>query len=305
MNFDFDVLAAFSPVPRGEFLNIGIVVWRDGLPEIHSDFSDTRLGAIDGNYPRLSIFRSLKAGSLNDDLRPLLEPLRNTPDAMRMLFDSLISPMRCHDSGKIFCDPKDLGTHVERFMNLLVRRASPVIKLGRKKRMTKLESDIRNWMSKAKIMGRSMEDLSRGRVVAQYPISVESDIYADFAYKNGSLHVIETLDLRGVEQLTTGLRHAAAFKSITLDIAKDNQNIERCIGVVAASDYSAVRPAIRLFERHSDELFSLDDPRDSQRFADLLANGLHLDGGLIPVDLSRRALVPVAERQGVLAARHE
>ena len=296
MNFDFDVLAAFSPAPRHEFLNIGMVVWRNGLPEIHSDFSDMRLDAIDGNYPRLSIFRSLKTGALEDDLRPLLEPLRDTPDALRMLFDSLISPMRRHGSGEIFCEPEDLGAHVERFMNLLVRRTPPVMKLGRKKRMTRLESDIRYWMSKARIMGRSMEDLSRGRVVAHYPISVEADIYADFAYKNGSLHVIETLDLRGVEQLTTGLRNAAAFKSITLDIAKDNQSIGHRIGVVAASDYSAVRSAIRLFERHSDELFSLDDPRDSQRFADQLANELHLDGGLIPVDLSKRSLASVAER---------
>ncbi|MDR0378499.1 MAG: hypothetical protein LBI62_00880 [Candidatus Accumulibacter sp.] len=294
MNFDFDVLAAFSPAPRGEFLNIGIVVWRDGLPEIHSDFSDARLSAVDGNYPRLSVFRSLKAGSLNSDLRLLLEPLRDTPDALRMLFDSLISPMRRHGSGRIFCNDDDHDKRVEELLNRLVRKSVPVVRLERAKRTSsRLDSEIRGWLRKAKVMGRSMEDLSKNRVVAQYPISEESDICADFAYKNGALNVIETLDLRGVEHMTNTWRNFAAFKSITLDMAKDIPGIGNRIGVVVASDYSAIRSALRLFQRNSDQLFSLDDPGDSQRFADLLASGLHLDEGLMPVDLSKRTEAPI------------
>lgn len=287
MKFDFDVLAAVSPAPRGEFLNIGLAVWIDGLPEIRADVSPSRLAAVDPNYPRLPVFRSLLEGTLNAELAPLLTPSHNNPDALRMLFDTLVAPIQRVSQGALFCEPGELEGAIDDTLNRLVRRQALTIRQDHPRRpASKLQSQLKSWMRGAKIMGRSMDDLSKRRIVSNYPVSVEADVYADFAYKNGALHVIETLDLRGVEHVNSTLRNTAAFKSITLDLARDivGERGQR-IGIVAATDYAAIRPVLRLFERNSDEIFAIDSPSDAQRFADLLARGLHIDGGLLPVEL--------------------
>jgi len=170
-----------------------------------------------------------------------------------------------------------------------VRRQAIDVKLERRPaRNNKLTRQLKDWFKQAKVMGRNMDDLSHSRIVEQYPVSVESDVYADFAYKNGHLHVIETLDLRGADHMTPGLRNNAAFKSITLDMARDVVGQGKRIGIVSASNYANVKSAVRLFERNADELYSLESTDDVQRLADFLASGLHIDGKL----LSPTRLIP-------------
>lgn len=58
------------------------------------------------------------------------------------------------------------------------------------------------------------------------------------------------------------------------------------IGLVAASDYSTIKPALCIFERNTDDLFSMDSPTDTQRLADLLSQDLKIGGGLLPISIS-------------------
>lgn len=285
MKLDYDLLTAETQPPRAERINLGLVLWRDEMPEIVADVSARRLGALDPNYPRLPIFRELLDGSLAESLAQHLAPL---PDiaARRTLLSFLLPPMRALPGGELFAEDGDFAPALERAMNALVRLPNLDVRdVARRKPGSRLESQFRHWLRAAHVMGRGMEDLSRHRVVSQFPVSVEADVYADFAYKNGALHVIETFDMRGAIHVTTALRNTAAFKSLTLDMARDVVGDGRRLGIVAASDYAAVKPALRLFERNADELFALDSPGDTQRLADLLARGLRIDGGLLPISL--------------------
>jgi hypothetical protein len=288
MKLEYHLLIAETPLPRNEHINLGIAVWRDGMPEFHVDASINRLSALDPNYPRLPIFRQLMDDSLASSLATQLAAL---PDqaARFTLLEFMLAPMRLIPGGELFAAEGDFTSVIDRLMAALVRRPALSVKAERRPvRNTKLTRQLKDWFRQAKVMGRNMDDLSRSRIVEQYPVSVESDVYADFAYKNGHLHVIETLDLRGADHITPSLRNNAAFKSITLDMARDVVGQGKCIGVVAVSNYANVKSAVRLFERNADELYSLESPADVQRLSDFLASGLHIDGGL----LSPGLLVP-------------
>jgi hypothetical protein len=281
MKLPYDLLIAESAPPRCERINIGLVIWRNGMPEIVFDATKSRLSAIDPNFPRLPIFRQLADGTLMPSLHDTLTALPSM-EPRRSLLGLLLAPIKAVPGGELFAEDGDFSAAIERLMNTLVRRQQITVKAPARKIGSRLEIQFKQWLRHAKILGHSMEDLSRHRVVSQFPVSVEADVYADFAYKNGALHVLETLDLRGVDHVTSTLRNTAAYKSLTLDMARDvvGENGQR-IGIVAASDYSSVKSAMRLFERNADRLFSLDSPSDAQSLADLLAHGLHIDGGLI------------------------
>lgn len=293
MKLDYDLLIAETPPPRQERLNLGLIVWRDGHPEIHADVSARRLAALDPNYPRMPIFRQLIDGTLTESIRQSLSELPDI-ESRRSLLGFLLPPLKTVPGGELFSEgsDSDFTPAIERVMQLLVRLQPITVRIERSApRASRLETQLRTWLRSAKLLGRTMDELSRNRVVAQYPVSIEADVYADFAFKNGSLNVIETLDLRGVDHVTSALRNTAAFKSITLDMARDvvGENGKR-LGVVAAGDYGSVKSAIRLFERNTDELYALDSADDAQRLADRLASGLHLSGGLLkPVRLLERA----------------
>jgi len=284
MKLDYHLLTAETPRPRNEHINLGIVVWQDDQPHFHVDVVPARLAALDPNYPRLPIFRQLADGTLQAALSARMAEL---PDraARFTLMEFLLAPMRLLPGGELYSDDGDFAPAIERLLDALVRRPAISVKAAaRPPRQTKLTRQLKDWFKQAKVMGRNMDDLSRSRVVEQYPVSVESDVYADFAYKNGNLHVIETLDLRGVDHITPSLRNNAAFKSITLDMAREVVGEGKRLGIVAASDYASVKSAVRLFERNADDIYSLDSPNDVQRLATLLASGLHIDGGLLPPD---------------------
>ncbi len=287
MKFDYEVLVAVSPLPRGEFLNIGLVVWRSELPEIHAAVTPQRLAALDPNFPRLPVFKTLMAGNTMSELTPLLEPARQAPDALRMMLDLLIAPMKRGAPGEIYCDSAaELDERIERLLEKLVRRpvmtvpdASPRSNIPRTSR---LNGQLKHWFKSAHILSRNAADLSRSKVVENFPISASHDLYAEFALKNGAVHVVETLDLRHHGKINAFVQKEAAIKAITLDQARQMLGAEgKRIAVIAADDYGTMRPAIGMLSGYADDVVTMASQADRQRFADFIATALHSDTALI------------------------
>ena len=98
-------------------------------------------------------------------------------------------------------------------------------------------------------------------------------MYADFALKNGELHIIETLDLRNVDHLTPTLRGDAAIKGFTLNQA--NESAANTIAIISASDYGVAKPAISMISRWAKDIYDLSTPEEQQRFAKFMSTSLH------------------------------
>lgn len=282
---EFHILAALTPPPRNERINVGLLMWGEEGPYIYSAASTKRLAALDPNLPRLPIVAALIEGRLQQELREALSRFGTDTLAWKSALPLLIDPLHVDPQpGSLYATSDDeLAAVIERLLDAMVRRPGLELRAPPKTKRANspLDRELAAWFRSAHIMGRRMDDLSRHRIVPQYPIAADADVYADFAFRNGALHVIETLDLRGADHVTGTIRHRTAFKSLTLDMARDVVGQQgRRLGVLAADDFGAMKPAIRLFERNADDLFVMESDRDRQRLADFLAEALHVQGGL-------------------------
>ena len=272
--FSFVLLRANPDVLRHESLNAGVVVFDAVNTCVLIDSSKKRLSSLHPDFGRMDL--SLWADQIQSELRKLPE------ESQRVILPMLCAPFKADsEPGKTIGN--DASTQAQTLFERLVgnQRASlPVVKRLPIKQ-TKLTRELRDWFKTSKVFSNKVEDLSNRRVVANYPVSPASDLYADFALMNSELHVIETLDLRGVDHLTPMLRGGAAIKGITLDEVGDNGN---AIAVIVASDYGIAKPAISLLSRYADDFYDLSTKAEKQRFADFMAKSLHCGTMALPLN---------------------
>jgi hypothetical protein len=143
---------------------------------------------------------------------------------------------------------------------------------------SKLNVQLRTWFRKSKVFSNKTADIANGKVVSGYPVDAEDDLFADFALKNGAIHIIETLDLRGVEKVTRASQGQVGLKAILFDQAKRRLTPEsRCIAVTAADEYTKMKAAVRLLSRYAHDAYAVESAEDRQRLAQFISQSLHVD----------------------------
>lgn len=272
--FNFVLLRANPDPIRHESLNVGVVVFDGTNTSVQIDASKNRLSALHPDYGRLDL--TLWEEQIQTELR------KHPTESQLFLLTLLCAPFKVdREFGQTI--GYDATSQAQSLFTRLVKTQRPSIALEKKSvvRQTKLTRELRDWFKTAKVFSSKFEDLSKHRVVANYPVSPVSDLYADFALMNGKLHVVETLDLRGIEHLTPSMRGGAAIKGITLDEIGDNDN---AIAVIAASDYGVAKPAISLLSRYADDLYDLSTQGERQRLADFIATSLQCGAMALPLN---------------------
>ena len=268
----FVILRAVTSAPRSECLNIGIVAWSDqGNPHVLLDRSPSRLRALHPNLARIDLEGWSKR------LKEELARIEGVENQIALL-PHMIQPFRVDEvPGCVVSDQAGFLSEVQSIFEKLVVSLPATIKLPQKKKQSKLHIELRSWFRSAKLYSSRVEDLSRRRVVSNYPVDPSTDLYVDFALKNGKIHVVETLDLRGLTHVTSAVRGDAAIKSITLAEAKNMKEVGKRIALVHASDHSIAQPAVRLIDRYADEVWHMDSSDDRQSFARFVSDALHVD----------------------------
>ena len=278
----YSLIAAHTPEPRNECINLGLILWQPDGIRIHHAVSVERLRAFHPDYPMLGIFRHLLDGTLEDTLNAQLQSAE--PPAWKMLVELAISPARLVSDGTIYLREKEL---LEERINLILERfvARPVRTLREdRKKPAKLDDELARWFRSLKLLASSHKQLSRGKIVRDLLVSEQSDLYAEFAYKNGRLKVIETLDVRSHVQLNQTIRKTAALKSLTLEAALEERDAVP-YGVVYSADPSTARPLVNMLSRHAKDIFELGSQEDRQRFVDTLSRDLSVNTTQHPLNL--------------------
>lgn len=273
--FPFVILRARPSKVRGESLNIGIIAFVDGKIIARIDADPTRLRAFDPDLAVLPIWVSLQA-----DIEKIADTLLSI-ESQHHLLKSILDPIFADDKiGQIILDDgEDINDRIESLMMRLVHRPARTlasIRQSKQNKATKLNLELRNWFKTVNVFSRNVSDLSKHRVVPNYPIAANNDIYAEFALKNGDIHVIETLDFRNHDKVTVTVQKEAAIKSIVLDQA--NRSLgqgSKKFAVIAASDYGAMRPVISLISGYADDVITMASSQDRQRLADFISASLH------------------------------
>jgi len=267
--FPFVLLRATSGAPRHESINVGLVAWPFGKPVVRLAASAARLRALHPNLARIDF------QGWSDKVVDALAVAPDVPGQIQLL-SILAHPFRADEEpGIASAEDGQEELAIDELIERLVAPPASTIKGSTRKRANRMVTEIRDWLRRGKLYSSRVEDLSRGRVVSQFPVDPASDLYVDFALKNGAVHVIETLDLRDVDRLSPAQRGEAALKGVTLDEAKDKFANGTRIALVQASDYGVARPAINLIGRYADETWNIGDSGDRARFVKFISGSLH------------------------------
>lgn len=218
------VILRFTPdVRRGESVNVGLAVLNSVRPDVRILPSLAKVQALDGNV----------------DLRPIFDLEVNIPLALASMADS--------DQLEVlkelgFASDRDVGEFVARdstsyqaaVSELMRKLVSPVRRRTRHLRDTRISTDLRNSLSHKGLMGRTLGDIEKHKVVSHYPISEQLDLYADFALKNGVLSVIKTIDFRVQNAASAEKFREACAVSFSFIKAKEEEKDARRLVVYAA-----------------------------------------------------------------------
>lgn len=243
---------------RGERVNIGLVAY-DG----------------ENTFVRLTT-NLAKTVALNPGFNPAT--LRKLPARVaelvgggqdREMVHNLLShglgPVRAlPERGEIFLGPQDnLEQELRELMGFIcdTRRTATRVKVPR----TRLFSDLRRLFKQSGVLGEHVADVAH-RLVPNFPINEEAELYAEFAVKNGVFHVTETIDVRAVSRskLNEAGTKALLFHESLARLGNDTKRY----AIVAADHWKEASPLFALLEPYCDHLI---DFRDGNAMNDYLS----------------------------------
>ena len=191
--YEFCVIRLAPQNARGERLNVGLAVFTD-------DNLDVRLAR------RLEKVRAISAAVESDALGELLRNLSSldeiirsggdTDSASRRRILDQVAPLSLSEFGTF--SAAHSGEYEERVQAILkaMIEPEPAPAHVRMKR-SRLLTQVKNVFRQERVLAKKDETLDSHRIVQQFEL--DEGLVADFVLRNGSMHVVETVDASGDE----------------------------------------------------------------------------------------------------------
>lgn len=129
---------------------------------------------------------------------------------------------------------------------------------------------LRDHFKAGGIWSRKHNDIDNHRVVEQFPVSLEHGVIADFALRNGVMHITETIDFE--MQSLKGKKLEAQAKTLVLSEAVRIFGYSTKTYVVAAgSSRSDVKQSVSLLGDHA-TVFALESSADMKSYVDAITS---------------------------------
>lgn len=254
--FDFSLIIVEPDARRGERVNVGLVVFKPEGLDVRI-VESRKVSFIDSmNWD--SFLRSFEA-----NLADAFGRTRSVSE-VRDVAAALGRKARLSEPGWFSARNSDeYEDNVKRIIERLISRP----KKPRRISDTSVATQIAASFKSAEILANPGDSLSSGRVIRNFSVDESAGLIADFALKNGSLHVATTVNL------TTTNPHigTSASKAITMDKAKRTLDSAKayCVYAVAPSRSTEVREHISLLRDYADDVFNWLEPDDQKRFKHL------------------------------------
>jgi hypothetical protein len=265
--FRYSILMAIPDVRRGERVNIGTAIYR---PE-----------GVDIRLPEAAKLRSISLGAWNayaaDFCRRLSEAYDPAEDAVAFAARfSLMEPVvRLSEPGWFIANTAEAyEIHVRGILaDLVVRgRDQEVEEDEPRKKPSKINREIANEFRKIKLLASKDETIDDLKVKENHFVSVKENLRADFAFKNGVVHVTATLDLRGE---FVHIKEAA-WKAMVLVESLENfgSKTQRLAVYAAAPGAPGFESHLALLKKNSDRQFNWYNPRENLAYRNLVVHAL-------------------------------
>ena len=243
-------------------MNIGIVVF---LP----DRLDVRFRAA---APKL---RALAGRGWDPDLESIRRRLehfdasKNPNQSLSVLH--LEDWLRFSELAPIFTTE---STEYEKSVQQILAALVDVPKSPRRAKGTRIKTEITKELNNQKLLAGAEEGLSGHKVVRDYAISAQEELYADFAVLNSVFHCISALDLR---KDSTKIDEAA-LKAIVLDKADKEHKDAKTIGIIAMEPEmkDQFKPHVELLGDYSKSgLFNWLIPTERKEFLGIIGHAVY------------------------------
>ena len=262
--FNYSLIRVVPDPRRGEWINIGVCVYLQGMIDVRLGESSTKLRALDPNLDTRLI------RDLSRNWNELTQGLQSTMEKQLVL--GSLPLIHASPIAQFFTEVKDYEDQINLILRDLV---TPPLAI-RQKREARLQATLKEHLRRAKLYSDDPNAIKEHKVVSNFPVREQSNLYADFAAKNGVMHITETIDFRvKLEQLRN--RHGlAAIKSITLDVAGDvfpncNRNV---VYAYHPKDIEAIQPSLNLLSDYSMSMFDASKPDELAHFVEVTAKAL-------------------------------
>ena len=247
---------------RGEFINIGLVAFRD------YDL-DVRL------YPQSSMFKALGVDPATLEWFPdLARKVDDSSLSVEQRWESLrrIPGFALSERGWLAADTTDeYEIRIDRIFADYINR--PKIQKVTK-RATTLVRELRQVFREYHVMGKNSDDIARHKVISNMAVGPAGKLHVDFVVKNGVYHATETADFRTAHDAGTSELKEAAFAAITLQCARVALGPEgtKCYFVYSASPLveTVVSPALQQTEPTTDHKNKQESNEQRRAYLDLI-----------------------------------
>jgi hypothetical protein len=246
-------LMSYQPyVARDERCNIGVLVFSaEGKVRLHLAQNLKKVKALDP---------SANLETLREALYELVKEINQKPDAWDFYKMALEKVRFSSEPGHFsYGSVEDYERQVQWLIQVAAEPRSSIAKTlyqPKSRLFLELKSTFRNygWLSDRTL------DIDDRMVVTHYPISLEEDLHADFATKNGCLHLLETVDFRSGQ--LSNKRMEARGKALVFDAARQIDSTTSCTFVVAAQDYAEIKSSMNLLNRYADKVAVYESSTD-------------------------------------------
>ena len=272
--FEYSVVRVEPDIRRGERVNVGIVVFNGA--ELDIRIIDTRKAAAIASQnwdAYVQVFAS--------NLKELFKEGRSASDLVTIV-EALGRQVNLTKTGWFDArDTNEYEWHVKRIIESLIARP----KVARRAKETSIASEIAAIFRSALILSAPHEPLESGKVIRNFTVDRGTGLVADFALKNGHLHLATTVNL------TAANPHigSSASKAITMDIAKktNSQAKAYCVYAVAPSRKTEVSEHISLLGDYADDIFNWHEPDEQKKFKKVFYDAYASN---FPTDIDRKNL---------------
>ena len=265
-------LVSIIPDPiRNEQINIGIIGSFEDKIEYRFLNNPQKIKAI---APSFNVYDKQKIG---DGIIRLIKTMPN---------DQIIELMPTLSDEFLYIYPVNYGW-VDNYDNFLLevehlykRLVKPIAKRITRFKTTKLKTDVKNQFRRKNYIG---EDIKQRKIVLNYPIDEAEDLIADFAYENGTLNIIETLDFRVSAQGIKNRIKDSAFASVKIDKVKKeiNKNAKgKLLYFPPINDSASIVPHQSMLSDYYDAIFNYADKNERNNFFEIIEKDLS-SGGLL------------------------
>jgi Protein of unknown function (DUF3037) len=260
----YSILTAIPDRRRGERVNVGIIVFRDGGLDVRFQQAAFKLRALTRENwdSRIEGIRQRIGGVYNSSATPE-EMLEQIGFTVPLIATSGIGALNWHSTSEY---EKNIDEIMESLV--LLPKAKPADAASR------INTEIATIFRKAKALARKEQSIKDGKIVRGLPVAPSEGLAADFALKNSVMHIASTLDLRK----QSARLDEAALKSIVLDKSREKfGKTARLIGVYAVEPDMKKHFShhIQLLSDYADESYNWLDTSKRNKFLHRMYDAMH------------------------------